>query len=170
MSEVKEMERRFDLRKVFFIDNGFNVPIDHAKTLCHALIDADLSLHWNTCMAPFSCDAELVGLMKQAGCALVIMGNTRGDPHDGASLNDRLEPLLEVCRLCEEGGLHYTISQTFGEPGETRESVEEKLAFLRQLVALVDQVLLRPRELRLQVLRQRHERLVLLRHRLWIDT
>jgi len=133
VQEVKEMEQRFGLRKVFFIDNGFNVPMDHAKTLCHALIDADLSLHWNTCMAPFSCDTELVGLMKQAGCALVIMGNTRGDPHDGASLNDRLEPLLEVCRLCEEGGLHYTISQTFGEPGETRETVEGKLDFLRQL-------------------------------------
>ena len=131
--EVKDLEQRFGLRKVFFIDNGFNVPMDHAKSLCHALIDADLSLHWNTCMAPFSCDAELVGLMKQAGCALVIMGSTRGDPHDGASLNDRLEPLLEVCRLCEEGGLHYTISQTFGEPGETRGTVEGKLAFLRQL-------------------------------------
>ena len=131
--EVKDMEQRFGLRKVFFIDNGFNVPMDHAKSLCHALIDADLSLHWNTCMAPFSCDTELVGLMKQAGCALVIMGSTRGDPHDGASLNDRLEPLLEVCRLCEEGGLHYTISQTFGEPGETRETVEGKLEFLRQL-------------------------------------
>ena len=131
--EVKEMEERFGLRKVFFIDNGFNVPIDHAKSLCHGLINADLSLHWNTCMAPFSCDAELVGLMKQAGCALVIMGNTRGDPHDGASLNDRLEPLLEVCRLCEEGDLHYTISQTFGEPGETRETVGGKLAFLRNL-------------------------------------
>ena len=131
--EVKDLEQRFGLRKVFFIDNGFNVPMDHAKSLCHALIDADLSLHWNTCMAPFNCDAELVGLMKQAGCALVIMGSTRGDPHDGASLNDRLEPLLEVCRLCEEGGLHYTISQTFGEPGETRETVEGKLAFLRQL-------------------------------------
>ena len=133
VEEVKDMEQRFGLRKVFFIDNGFNVPMDHAKSLCHALINADLSLHWNTCMAPFSCDAELVGLMKQAGCALVIMGNTRGDPHDGASLNDRLEPLLEVCRLCEEGDLHYTISQTFGEPGETRETVAGKLDFLRQL-------------------------------------
>ena len=133
VQEVKDMEQRFGLRKVFFIDNGFNVPMDHAKSLCHALINARLSLHWNTCMAPFSCDAELVGLMKQAGCALVIMGGTRGDPRDEANLDDRLEPLLEVCRLCEEGGLHYTISQTFGEPGETRETVEGKLGFLRQL-------------------------------------
>jgi hypothetical protein len=29
--------------------------------------------------------------------------------------------------------LHYTLSVTFGEPGETRESVEEKLGFLRSI-------------------------------------
>ena len=41
--------------------------------------------------------------------------------------------LLETCRLCEAGGLHYTITQTFGGPGETRETVEQKVAFLRSL-------------------------------------
>ena len=131
--EVKDMEERFGLRKIFFIDNGFNVPLDHAKKLCHALIESDLKLHWNTCMAPFSCDAEVVGLMKQAGCALVIMGGIGGDPHQGETLGERLEPLVQVCRTCEEGGLHYTIAQNFGEPGETRETVEDKLAFLRKL-------------------------------------
>ena len=133
VNEVKEMEHRFGLRKVFFIDNGFNIPLDHAKSLCHALMEADLKLHWNTCMAPFSCDAEIVGLMKQAGCALVIMGGIRGDIHDGETLGERLEPLRQVCGLCEEGGLHYTIAQSFGEVGETKETVEGKLAFLRSL-------------------------------------
>lgn len=133
VNEVAEMKERFGLRKVFFIDNGFNIPLDHAKSLCQALIDADLKLHWNTCLAPFSFDTELVGMMKQAGCALVIMGSLRGDPHEGQKLGDRREPLRQVCHICEEGDLHYTISQSFGEPGETRESVEDKLAFLRSI-------------------------------------
>ncbi len=131
--EVQEMEQRYGLRKVFFIDNGFNVPLSHAKELCQALAGADLKLHWNTNLAPYSCDAELVGLMKRAGCALVLMGNMQGDGHDGLSLGERLEPLLETCRICEEGDLHYTISQRFGEPGETRQSVAQKLDFLRRI-------------------------------------
>ena len=131
--EVKEMEQRYGMRKAFFIDNGFNVPLSHAKELCQALFEADLKLRWNTCLAPFSCDSELVGMMKQAGCALVIMGNMQGDGHDGVSLGERLDPMLETCRLCEEGGLHYTISQRFGEPGETRQTVDEKLGFLHKI-------------------------------------
>jgi hypothetical protein len=96
-------------------------------------MEADLKLHWNTCLAPYNCDAELVGLMKQAGCALVLMGGMRGDSHDGPVLGERLEPLLETARLCDEGGLHYTVSQIFGEPGETRETVEQKLDLLKSL-------------------------------------
>ena len=133
VAEVKDLEERFSLRKIFFIDNCFNIPTHHAKSLCHALIDAELNLRWNTNLAPYNCDAELVGLMKQAGCALVLMGGMRGDSHDGAAIGERLEPLLETTRLCEEGGLHYTISQRFGEPGETRETVDQKLEFLRGL-------------------------------------
>ncbi len=134
VAEVKELWERYQLRKVFFVDNGFNFPLDHAKSLCSALIEADLGVRWNTCLASFNCDAELIRLMKDAGCALVLMGNRGGDPHDGAgSLEERMEAQLEVPRMCEEGGLHYTVARTFGEPGETRETVERKLDFLRRV-------------------------------------
>lgn len=133
VDEVKEMERRFDLRKVFFIDNGFNIPLDHAKSLCQALIASDLKLHWNTCFAPYSCDLELVRLMKKAGCALVIIVGSGGDADTGVPLGEQLEQLARVCEICQEGDLHYSITQVFGTPGETRESVEAKLTFLRSI-------------------------------------
>ena len=133
VDEVKDMEQRLGLNKVFFIDNGFNIPLAHAKSFCHALMEAELKLHWNTCLAPHSCDSELIGLMKQAGCALVLIAGSGGEGHQGTPLEDRLESLGQVCQLCEEGDLHYTITQSFGEPGETKGSVEEKLAFLRNL-------------------------------------
>ncbi len=135
VQEVKDMKRRFGLRKVFFIDNGFNIPLAHAKSLCQSLIEADLKLHWNTCLAPIpqACDEEIVGLMVRAGCALVLMGGIGGHEDEKGDTESRLEPLRQVCHLCEQGGLHYTISQYFGEPGETRETVEGKLDFLRSI-------------------------------------
>jgi hypothetical protein len=134
VADVRDMAQRYDLRKVFFIDNAFNIPSAHAKALCQALIASDdIKTHWNTCLAPFDCDPALLRLMKQAGCALVIMGGMRGDPHDGSSLGERLQPMLDACHRCEEQELHYTISVTFGEPGETRQTVREKLDFLRHI-------------------------------------
>ena len=97
------------------------------------MINAQLKVHWNTVLAPHGCDAELIQLMKQAGCALVLLVGMGGERRAGGTLDEALQPLLETCRLCEAGGLHYTITQTFGEPGETRDTVEGKLAFLRSL-------------------------------------
>ncbi len=74
-----------------------------------------------------------MGSENKQGDALVLMGGTRGDPHDGAGLGDRVVPMLETCRLCEEQELHYALSVAFGEPGETRATVEEKLDFLRSI-------------------------------------
>ena len=143
IQEVEDMKQRFGLGKVFFIDSGFNIPLPHAKSLCQALIQADLKLHWNTCLAPMpqACDEEVVELMVRAGCSLVLMAGIGRHEDEGSvqsgtngiDMDHRLGPLQEVCRLCEQGGLHYTISQYFGEPGETQETVEKKLAFLRGL-------------------------------------
>ncbi len=135
VEEAREMKHRFGLRKVFFIDSGFNVPLAHSKALCQSLMESGLKLRWNTCLAPIpqSCDSEGIGLMKSAGCSLAIMTGIGGHDDEQVGIDDQLEPLREVCGMCEEGGLHYTISQYFGEPGETRETVERKLTFLKGL-------------------------------------
>ena len=131
LTELRDLEARYGLRKVFFIDNAFNVPLPHAKDLCRALIASDTRLHWNTCLAPFGCDTELIQLMVQAGCVLALMGSLPSAPLGEGNLVERLQPVLETCRLCEKQGLNYTLSVTFGEPGETHRTVEAKLEFLR---------------------------------------
>ena len=45
--------------------------------------------------------------------------------------------ISKVCRMCEEGGLQYTVGQTFGSPGETLDTVEQKLTFLRGINPVV---------------------------------
>ncbi len=97
------------------------------------MIESDVNVRWNTNLAPFDCDRELIGLMKEAGCGLVMMGNRSGNPYDKASVSEVTNQLTEVCRTCEEGDLHYNIGKIFGEPGETRETVEQKLEFLRSI-------------------------------------
>ena len=133
VAEVRELWEKYQLRKVFFVDNGFNCPLDHAKSLCSAIIEADLGIRWNTPLASFNCDPELIGLMREAGCALVLLGNRASNHHSGGSPDEQMAGELEVPQLLEEGGLHYAIARTFGEPGETRESVDYKLNFLRRI-------------------------------------
>ena len=135
LQEVKEMHRRFGLQTVFFIDPAFNLPPGHATSLCMALIEAGLHLEWNTSLAPVpeGCDRDTLELMVRAGCSLVLMGGVALDGQDDAAIDSRFNAARDACRMCEEAGLPYTISQYFGEPGETPQSVEKKLDFLKGL-------------------------------------
>ena len=67
VDEVRGLNSEFGINKIFFIDSGFNIPVDHAKTLCRAIIDSGLKIRWNSYVRPGHGDDEL--LMKESGCS-----------------------------------------------------------------------------------------------------
>ena len=98
-------------------------------------MEANLQVHWNSYLAPVpeACDDEVLDLMREAGSGLVIVTNKARDDTERQTLESRLEPLRQVCQRCDRAGIHYVISQYFGEPGETRDTVDAKLHFLNEI-------------------------------------
>ena len=133
VDEIRSLDNNFGINKVFFIDSGFNIPAEHAKATCRAIIDAGLRVRWNSYVRPSDdADAELMGLMKESGCSLALMAEGgRG----GESLVDRLAGLERMAGLCREADLPFTMNMTFGEPGDSESSVEQKLDFLKRMDA-----------------------------------
>ena len=133
VDEIRALDNNFGINKVFFIDSGFNIPAEHAKATCRAIIDAGLRVRWNSYVRPSDdADAELMGLMKESGCSLALMAEGgRG----GEGLDDRLAGLERMSGLCREVDLPFTMNMTFGEPGDSESSVEQKLDFLKRVDA-----------------------------------
>ena len=133
VDEIRALDNDFGINKVFFIDSGFNIPAEHAKATCRAIIDAGLRVRWNSYVRPSDdADAELMGLMKESGCSLALMAEGgRG----GEGLDDRLAGLERMSGLCREVDLPFTMNMTFGEPGDSESSVEQKLDFLKRMDA-----------------------------------
>ena len=130
VDEVRGLNSEFGINKIFFIDSGFNIPVDHAKTLCRAIIDSGLKIRWNSYVRPGHGDDELMRLMKQSGCSLALLAESgRG----GGELGDRLNGLGVMGHLCQEAGLPFALNISFGEPGESQDTVDQKLSLLRQV-------------------------------------
>ena len=130
VDEIRSLNTEFGINKVFFIDSGFNIPVNHAKTLCRAIIDSEIKIRWNSYVRPGHGDDELVQLMKKSGCSLALLAESgRG----GGELGDRLDGLGVMGHLCQEAGLPFALNISFGEPGENRETVDQKLSLLRQI-------------------------------------
>ena len=138
LEEIKRLQSSHNLNEFFFIDQQFNRPMDYAKDLCRAIIDEGLSIRWNTNIRPEGIDRELLSLMVASGCQMVLLGGAslsyysnldEGD-EERVQLATELSELQKLCDLCHAEGLTYAITQGFGEPGETSDTMRAKLAFL----------------------------------------
>ena len=130
VEEVRNLNTGYGINKIFFIDSGFNIPVDHAKSICRAIIDSGIKIRWNSYVRPGQGDDELAHLMKKSGCSLALLAESG---RSGGDLSDRLDGLGVLGHMLQEAGLPFSLNISFGEPGESRETVDQKLSLLRQV-------------------------------------
>jgi len=122
-------------RKFFFVDNTFNLPPAYAKKLCRSITERNLDISWSCILYPKNVDEELVELLAAAGCKHVSLGFESGSEQILKNLNKRFLP--EDVRKISTLLVHHNIERMgfllLGTPGETRETVEESLAFVDSL-------------------------------------
>jgi len=118
-----------------FVDNTFNLPATYAKELCRRIIERGLGINFWCIVYPKWIDPELVDLMARAGCREISLGFESGSDHMLASLNKRFnaQEVRSVARMFADAGIFRRGFLLLGGPGETRESVEESLAFADSL-------------------------------------
>jgi radical SAM superfamily enzyme YgiQ (UPF0313 family) len=117
-------------------DHEFNIPEEHAKEVCRALIRRGLAgrLRWYAYCAPVPFSPDLAGSMARAGCVGVNFGVDSGDPGMLRTLgrNHRPEHILRVADLCREHGMAVMFDLVLGGPGETEESLAATVACMRR--------------------------------------
>lgn len=135
VDEIEKLKRDFGIDYVFFIDNVFNYPINHAVSICKEIIDRKIKIGWTGFFNPAFMTKELVSLLKESGCSGVEFGTEAACDkmlkNLGKSFN--VNTLIKSHRLCAEAGVktcHYLL---LGGPGETIETIEESLALMREL-------------------------------------
>lgn len=123
------------VRRLYFVDNTFNLPVSYARLVCSELIAASLGVSWTAIVYPWRMDEELAGLMAEAGCSDAAVGFESGCEEMLKSMNKRFD-LRDVTRTREalrKSGIKCMGFVLLGGPGETRDSVKESLAFADSL-------------------------------------
>lgn len=120
-------------------DCEFNIPGDHAKDICRAIIEAGLGdrIRWYAYCSVTPFDAEMADLFKRAGCAGVDFGADSGNDDMLRSLGRSFTSadLARTADLCHRHGIPFMYDLLIGAPGETRETVRETIEFMRKIDA-----------------------------------
>ena len=135
VEEIAAMQAERGVRHVFFVDNIFNLPIEHAKEICAELLRREVRIEWSAYLNPKFVDEELIRLMAASGCRGIEFGIDSGAPTMIATLHKMFSPddLRRVATLCHAAKLKFCHSLIFGGPGETLATVEETIGLMEEL-------------------------------------
>jgi len=130
--EIEELNREAGVKSFDFVDSTFNSPPGHAVEVCEAIIRRKLKVHLDTTnFTPATASDELLSAMRRAGFrTLGITAESASDP-----VLQKLEKgftaakAREVAERVEKHGIRALWIFLVGGPGETKETLEETLAF-----------------------------------------
>jgi radical SAM superfamily enzyme YgiQ (UPF0313 family) len=136
-SVIKSLGAHIDagFKKFYFVDNTFNMPLSYAKEICRAIISSGLSMEWRCIVYPSGMDSELAKLLSRAGCREAGMGFESASSLILHNMNKKFSPqdVEKTSDMLKAEGVRRMGFLLLGGPGESRDTVEESLAFADRL-------------------------------------
>jgi hopanoid biosynthesis associated radical SAM protein HpnJ len=120
------------VKEFFFDDDTFNIQKARTVELCAKL--KPLGLTWS-CTSRVTTDYETLKAMKEAGCRLLIVGYESGDPQILKNIKKgaTVERARQFTKDAHKLGLVIHGDFILGLPGETRETIQNTIAFAKEL-------------------------------------
>ena len=130
MAKAKELWP--DVKEFFFDDDTFNIQKARTIELCSKL--KPLGLTWS-CTSRVTTDYETLKAMKEAGCRLLIVGYESGDAQILKNIKKgaTVERARQFTKDCHKLGLVIHGDFILGLPGETHETINNTIAFAKEL-------------------------------------
>jgi radical SAM superfamily enzyme YgiQ (UPF0313 family) len=134
---VDEMAQEIDagVDTFFIVDDIFNFPPHHARSICQGILDQGLKVRWSCYLHPQFVTESLLGLMKDAGCTSVECGIDSGSDAQLARLGKCFTgaDIRRTSELCRTAGIPFCHSLIFGGPGEDDRTIRETFDLMEEL-------------------------------------
>lgn len=134
IEELKYL-KKIGIKEIIFRDYTFNANPKRTKKICQEMIKNNLNLKWGCEVTATNSNAELLSLMKKAGCYLVLVGIESADDD---ILKESRKPLttnttIKFFRLCKKIGIRTIGHFIFGLPNDTEESINKTIKFSKKI-------------------------------------
>lgn len=114
---------------IFFVDNEFNYPPDHALSVSKEIIKRNIKFTWGCYANPAFVTAELIHAMREAGCTGIEFGIDAACPEMLVNMgkNFTVDDIQKASDICRQADMPFCHSLLLGGPGETMDTVKETL-------------------------------------------
>lgn len=132
---VMYLHEKFGVLHINFYDDQFTFQRQRVVDFCKKMIDSPLDMTFNCAARAEHLDAELLHLMKKAGCWMISLGIETGD--EDLLAHHRQNPDLQMMRekidLIKNEGIRVKGLLMMGLPYETEESIKKSKKYVFSL-------------------------------------
>lgn len=132
--ELNFIDRIGTVKSINFVDDTFNVPLKRFKEILVMMIKNKYRFKWHSYFRCQYADRETVEMMKESGCEGVFLGIESGNEQILKNMNKatNIEKYLKGISLLKDFGIHSFGSFIIGFPGETDETVQDTVQFIKE--------------------------------------
>jgi len=141
--EIEDIIDNCDPTIIEFTDSTFNIPLDHAISICREIIRRGIRCSFNTMgINPGGVTEELAVLMKEAGFMEVSCTPESGSERMLRSLCKGFtkDDISRAARLLGSAGIPVVWYFLFGGPGEDESTIRETFDFVKKHISKKDLV------------------------------
>jgi radical SAM superfamily enzyme YgiQ (UPF0313 family) len=133
--EIEYLKKNFNVHHFFICDDTFGSERGHTMALLDEIIKRRLNITWGCQTRGEKLTEDLVRMMKKAGCTQVSIGVETGSPRirkliKKGNTNEDVERGVEILKKYR---IEVATFFMFGFPTETREDIEQTVAFMKKL-------------------------------------
>lgn len=134
LSELKWVQH-LGFKEVMFNDATLTADTEWATALFKGMIEHNIDITWNCSTRAERVNASILKLMKRTGCHTIALGMESTDPVVLKNIRKNVTPeqLRASVSLIRKNGMNTVVFCVVGFPGETRESIEKTISFLKTL-------------------------------------
>jgi anaerobic magnesium-protoporphyrin IX monomethyl ester cyclase len=135
VEELEWLKRDFGLKSFLFFDDVLTLDKPRTEKLMRMMIERKLDLEWVVCTRADTVTKELLQLMHQAGCREIAFGIESGSDQVLADTTKGVtkDEIRQAAKWCHDAGILFYGLAIIGLPGETRQSVEDTIAFINEI-------------------------------------
>lgn len=134
IGELRYLKENYNINTIMFFDETFTIDRKRVEKITQTIVDEKLNIKWYCNSRVDLIDKDILNKMKLAGCRAVCLGIESGSQTilDGMNKKASVEKAAEAIKMVKDAGIKVNCSFIFGLPGETRDTVNETIKFVKQ--------------------------------------
>ncbi len=131
IAEIAEVVNRYGIRNITFADDTFTLNRERTIDICRRIVKEKFNINFLCSSRLDTIDEERLHWLQKAGCHTITFGIETGNQEIAKVIRKDvdLSPAPRVFKMVRDYGIAVHSSYIIGNPGDTRETIEQTIQF-----------------------------------------